>query len=353
VVPGRDPKRGTRGAPAQGNSGPKCAHCPQPAVEHIRYAGVHLCRSHFLGFVEKRVKRTVREQGGIPQGATVGVAVSGGKDSIVCLRLLHQILAPRLPPEQGGQSERGDVRLVVLSVDEGIKGYREAGLEAAAATAKALHLEHQVISNQKLLGLTMDEVHTVKQDQNECSYCGVFRRNALNHIAQETGCDLLATGHNLDDSAQAVLMNLTTGDPSRLARLGPHTHPKPGMVPRFLPLRWIPEREAALTAILQGWAYDDQECPYAVNAQRGLYRDMLLRLEQQQPGTRHSLLRTLDTLKPLLASLDDNAGQYGTCRICNGPASQELCQTCRLGDTVRARLSARRAQTGPPTPRTP
>lgn len=339
MVPSRTPRNGHDAPPAT----PSCSHCKKPAVEHIRYAGVHLCRDHFLGFVEKRVKRTVREQGGIPSGATVGVAVSGGKDSTVALRLMHRILRPRLRPEAGGDSEQGDVELIVLTADEGIQGYREEGIDVARETAKELGLEHRVAAYKDTIGATMDQVHTVKGQQNECSYCGVFRRNALNQLATEAACDILVTGHNLDDTAQAVLMNLTTGDPSRLARLGPHTDPKTGLVPRYLPLRWIPEREAALTAILEGWRVDTRECPYAVNAQRGLYRDILARLEREQPGTRHSLLRTLDALKPLVGTLDDQSSQsYGTCRVCNGPASGEVCQTCAMGETVRARLAAMR-----------
>lgn len=332
--PSRDPT-----APAH------CTHCPQPAVEHIRYAGVHLCKRHFLRFVEKRVKRTLREQGGIPSGARVGVAVSGGKDSTVALRLMHRILRPRLGAGAGGDTETGDVTLIVLTADEGIKGYRDEGIDVARETAQQLGLEHHVARYQDRFGATMDQVHTVKGDQNECSYCGVFRRTTLNDLAKQADCDILITGHNLDDTAQAVLMNLTTGDPSRLARLGPHTDTKNGLVPRLLPLRWIPEREAALTAILEDWRVDTRECPYSVNAQRGLYRDMLARLEQEQPGTRHSLLRTLDALKPVLPHLDEAQAPkaLGSCRICNGPASGEVCQTCRLGDTVRKRLLERAA----------
>lgn len=310
-------------------------------MEHIRYAGVHLCKQHFLRFVEKRVKRTLREQGGIPSGARVGVAVSGGKDSTVALRLMHRILRPRLGAKAGGDTDNGDVELIVLTADEGIQGYREEGIDVARETATELGLEHRVSSYQHQFGTTMDQVHTVKGNQNECSYCGVFRRHTLNDLAQRADCNILITGHNLDDTAQAVLMNLTTGDPSRLARLGPHTDTKDGLVPRLLPLRWIPEREAALTAILENWRVDTRECPYAVNAQRGLYRDMLARLEQAQPGTRHSLLRTQDALKPVLPYLEEEQKTLGSCRICHGPASGEVCQTCRLGDTVRKRLLER------------
>ena len=35
-----------------------------------------------------------------------------------------------------------------------------------------------------------------------CSYCGVFRRQALNIGAERSNADLIATGHNADDNAE-------------------------------------------------------------------------------------------------------------------------------------------------------
>jgi len=39
-----------------------CDRCGAPAVEWLRYSGEHLCRAHFLEFVERRVKREFRSQ---------------------------------------------------------------------------------------------------------------------------------------------------------------------------------------------------------------------------------------------------------------------------------------------------
>lgn len=319
---------------------PSCSHCAAPAVEHVRYAGVHLCRDHFVDFVRRRVKKELRKQGGIPTGATVGVAVSGGKDSIVTLQLLHEILRPRLGPDHGGTNPQGDLRLLVLTIDEGIAGYRAHGLRIARDTAAALGVPHHVLGYKDLVGVTMDQTSTVKGEQNECSFCGVFRRAALNTLARDTGCDLLVTGHNLDDTAQAVFMNLAGGDVARLNRLGPHRDVKEGLVPRRMPLRTIPEKEVYLTALLSDWPIDDHECPYAANSQRFLYRDLLSRMERATPGTRHAFLQTLETLRPHLHDIDAaKGGRLGTCSTCGEPASGDLCKTCDLGQTVRDRLA--------------
>ena len=41
-----------------------------------------------------------------------------------------------------------------------------------------------------------------------CSFCGVFRRQSLNALAEKTNAKAMALGHNLDDMAQSILMNL-------------------------------------------------------------------------------------------------------------------------------------------------
>ena len=43
--------------------------------------------------------------------------------------------------------------------------------------------------------------------KNDCTLCGVFRRQALDHGAATLGVDHIVTGHNADDIAETVLIN--------------------------------------------------------------------------------------------------------------------------------------------------
>ena len=112
-------------------------------------------------------------------------------------------------------------------------------------------MEHHVAKFKDVVDLTMDEVSSLLGHRTPCAYCGVFRRKCMNLKAREIGADVLATGHNLDDAAQAILMNFTRGDVERLARMGPHEKVQPGLVPRIMPLRQIPEKEVYLYALLR------------------------------------------------------------------------------------------------------
>lgn len=294
-----------------------CDRCPQPSVAWLRYSGERFCGDHLRDSVERRVKRELKRQGGLPKGR-VAVAYSGGKDSTTVLHLVHDLV-----------SERRDTELIAVTIDEGIQGYRPASLEIARRVTQRLGVEHVIKRTQDLMGATMDEIHARDAGLGACSYCGVSRRRLMNDAARELGATRLVTGHNLDDTAQSILMNLTTADLDKLAKIGPHESVQPGLVPRLLPLRVIPEAEVYLYAHLRGLEWHDEECPYAAKAARGVYRDILYRLEEARPGTRHSLLRTLDSLRPVLGQVTEMA-PIGTCVSCGEPTSGTVCKVCQM-----------------------
>lgn len=301
----------------------RCDSCALAAVTLIPYSGAHMCRAHFAGFVERRAKAEIRRQLPHPSGARIGVAVSGGKDSLACLQILHDVLGTRR-----------DVELLALTVDEGIAGYRAGGVEAASALCKQLAVEHRVVRFADAFGTTTDEIVLLQPDTAPCASCGVLRRSALNRAAGESACTHLATGHNLDDVAQTVLMNVARADVVRLARLGPHlAPPTDGMVPRLMPLRRIPEREVALYALIRGLPAHIAECPHSRDANRQLYRELVLRMEAAEPGTRHRLLAFHDRLAPMLRSLPSEPVR--ACRECGQPASGDVCKACQYVGSVK------------------
>jgi uncharacterized protein (TIGR00269 family) len=299
-----------------------CSKCSAPAITLIRYSGQHLCRAHFLDFVERRAKAELRRQVDFRGGETVAVGLSGGKDSSAATLLLHEVLGGR----------RG-MHLVAVTVDEGIAAYRPGGLEAARHLCASLGVEHVVVGYRERFGATMDEVVERDPEAIPCGYCGVFRRGSLNAAARELGADYLVTGLNLDDTAQGILMNLCRGDIPKLARLGPHTARKEGLVPRLQPLRTIPEKEVYLYAMLRGLRFHDATCPHAERAQRLRFRDMVMRLEGASPGTRHALLASYEELRPLLAERYA-AEDPGRCERCGEPATLRICRACELTERL-------------------
>ena len=299
-----------------------CSKCKKPAVTFIRYNGTHLCNDHFIEYFERRVKKDIKKQGRTEGNSKIAVAVSGGKDSTVALYVIHDIF-----------SKRANIDLFGITVDEGIRGYRDESIKFAAKNCKKLGIKHHIISFEDIIGKTMDEIASLKDELGECSYCGVFRRLCLNKKSKELRIDKLVTGHNLDDTAQSILMNFVNGDMQKLARLGPHKKVQPGLVPRVLPLCTIPEKEVALYAIIKNIDFHDAECPYSTRALRGDFRDIIDNLEFKNPGTRHSILNSYDGIKDMLLEKYPPA-ELNKCLECGEPTAQELCKACLLKDRI-------------------
>jgi len=328
-----------------------CTKCDREAVMHAAYSGAHLCETHFCESVEKRVRRRVREDSLIPADATPEdpdtwvVGLSGGKDSVVLTEILHETFA-----------EDPRVELVALTIHEGIEGYRDESVDACVELAADLDLRHELVSYEEEFGVRMDDV--VEDDPENmaaCAYCGVFRRDLLESYAAEYGADKLLTGHNLDDEAQTALMNVLEGDVEQLAKhfdaslggfdqrseAGPDArHDQDEFVPRAKPLRDVPEKEVALYAHLRDLPAHITECPHASEAYRGEIQELLLELEENHPGTRHSIMAGYEELAAMAADRYKGDGEdgpdLGECVDCGATTTRERCRKCSLLESLGA-----------------
>jgi uncharacterized protein (TIGR00269 family) len=292
----------------------KCQRCSKSAVIYQKYSNTHLCRTHFITDVERKIKRDIRKFRMVQKGERIAVALSGGKDSIVLLYVLDKIF-----------QNRKDLELSAITIDEGIIGYRKRTLEYAVKLTHDLGIPHTIRSFGERFGVTLDEL-TKKKEHAACTLCGVLRKNLLNRTARELGTDKLAIGHNLDDESQTILMNYLRGDMDRLKRMLPNVK-QPGLVMRIKPLRSIPEKEVALYGFMNDLPVSMDECPYAGEALRNEIREMLNNYEVKHPGTKYSLLGGYETIAEALRSPDN---QIATCRICGEPGSDTVCKTCKL-----------------------
>lgn len=314
---------------------PSCDECRVPAVVHQPYSGRRYCGHHLDKSVRKKVGKELRKQLPLSGKPTVIlVAISGGKDSAVLLTMLHDLIG-----------NRPDVTLIGGCVDEGIDGYRPPSMLAAQDLCKGLGIQFEHTAFRDLDFIDMDEVVTRMDEAKQrntsapttaCAYCGVFRRQGINALARRVNADVVALGHNLDDVAQTVMMNLVAGEVERSLRMAPHTdRPEDGLAPRIVPLRWIPEQEVHLVALHRNLPIHHEVCPNAEGAQRWRMRETVASLEEDRPGTRHGLVRTLDAIRSMATQQTDSTMQ--ACPACAGPSSNGTCKACEMRDVLNLR----------------
>jgi uncharacterized protein (TIGR00269 family) len=297
-------------------SAPTCTKChDRPSVYHRPYSGERLCPTCFKASLRERVQGAINRFDMLDHWSRVAVGVSGGKDSLTLLHILKGI-------EEGTHGSE----LIAITVDEGIKGYRDEALGIVERACRAMGVEWRLVSFRDLFGSTMDDIAARERSLGACSFCGVLRRRALNEAAKEVDADRLATGHTLDDMAQSALLNLLRGDIGKMASLDPGGYTSPGFVRRIKPLCEVPERETTLYAYLQGFELQSTPCPYAGEAMREDARAFLGDMEARRPGTLFTIYNTALKLIPATAS----PTAMKTCKICGEPSVGETCRVCQL-----------------------
>jgi len=310
-----------------------CSRCGErPSYYTRRYSGESLCAPCFQETTVEKVKRTISKYGMLRRGERVGVAVSGGKDSLSLLKILHELNAG---PSSSGRSE-----LVALTVDEGVKGYRDEAIEHARGLCDELGVEQVTVSYSDLFGFSLDQALDWKDDRelSSCSMCGVFRRRAIDEAAVRAKVDVVATAHNLDDYVQTFMMNLLHGDVERLAWLDPSTYDADFPVRRVKPLTEVYEEEVALYAFLSKIPFQSASCPYMHEGLRSEVRDYLNELESKHPGMKNVLMASALGVTSRLSKdgRSDGAGAKTTvpCAKCGKPSSKGVCGVCRMTQIV-------------------
>jgi len=301
--------------------------CKRRDAVYMRpYSGEKLCTKCFMSSIEDKIRATVAKYEMFQHDDKIMVAVSGGKDSVTLLHILAKI-----------EKNFPKASLCAVTVDEGIKGYRDQALKFAVKNCRKLNVKHVVTSFKDLFGVKLDELVKLIEEKTQaqgeltpCAYCGVLRRRALNIAAREAGVDKLATAHNLDDETQTILLNMVHGDALRIARVKPFlTERHPKLVPRVKPLCEVPEKEIAFYAYLRQIEFQGVPCPYASAALRNDIRVMLNRMEEKHAGIKFTLFKSAERIRPALEKMAEEA-KLRECKFCGEPTVDNVCKLCSM-----------------------
>lgn len=292
-----------------------CKNCYKHPVIQLTNNNIKLCKSCFIKYFERKFMKALAKYEMIKTGDKVGVAVSSGKDSFSLLHLLNKF-----------REQKKDFSLTAISIDEGVQGYRRfKDLKTYCAKNK---IELKIYYFKEEFGCTLDQM-IKRLNKKSCTICGILRRNLLNKKARELRLDKLATGHNLDDEAQSILMNQFKGNIRRSAILGPVTgvveHAR--FVRRIKPLYFLTERETEAYALLKELPIELCHCPHAASSFRNSVKKFLNDFEDKYPGTKHGIINSFLELRPILKKMYKDR-EIKTCKECGEPCSQEECMTC-------------------------
>ena len=137
-----------------------CGLCSERrAVLRRPKTGEQICKECFYAVFENEIHDTISSSGMFKPGQRVAIGASGGKDSTVLAYVL------KLLNERHGYG----LELFLLSIDEGITGYRDDSLETVKRNQQQYALPLKIVSYEELYGWTMDQIVQKVGRKNNCT----------------------------------------------------------------------------------------------------------------------------------------------------------------------------------------
>lgn len=289
-------------------------------VFNRQYSGETLCKRCFLSSIEEKTQKTINKFSMLRHEDRVAVAVSGGKDSLSLLYVLTQLFERnhRAPP-------------IAITVDEGIRNYRDESLAIVKEFCANLNIENKVISFKELYGRGMDEamLERPSSKMSSCSICGTFRRRAIDLAAECVNANVIATAHNLDDQLQTFMINMMAGD---IQRIG-WTYPCPS-TPRYHNLKKIKpfceiyEKEIVFYALQRNIPFQTEDCPYMDESIRTQIREFINTLEARRPGIKYNLYNSILKISKNLRNIPTDISPQ-RCHKCGHASTSRICSVCK------------------------
>ena len=297
----------------------KCDRCEEQAAYTRKYSGESLCSACFSKSIAKKTAKTISRYNMIRHGQLVAVAVSGGKDSLVLLKIINEM------------ARMHHFNIIAITIDEGIPGYRNEALEIVEKFCSELDVRHKVYSYKNLFEMTLDEALDVREDQkitsSSCSICGTLRRRAMDYAAKDNGADIIATGHNLDDTLQTFLINMLSGDTTKIGWMDPDTSAK-NSIRKIKPFCEIYESEIVFYAFTNDIPFQSEPCPHMNEGVRTEIREFLNALEGRHAGVKNGLYQSVLKVSAALKSTDTK--KRTRCVRCGNESTGETCSVCSV-----------------------
>ena len=219
------------------------------------------------------VRRCVEDYHMISPGDKIAVGVSGGKDSLVLLKLLS------------GLRQYMEFDLEAITIDMGL-GMDYSGIEAMC---RELDVPYSIIKTE-IAPIIFD----YRKEKNPCSMCSKMRRGALNQALLDRGLTKLALGHHYDDAVETLMMNLLFE--GRIGCFQPVTNLDRTGIIQIRPMLYIHEKTVDSFATRFELPVVVNRCPVDKQTKREEIKNLVYELSSTYPDLKERIFGAMQRL---------------------------------------------------------
>jgi tRNA 2-thiocytidine biosynthesis protein TtcA len=245
------------------------------ALSSMFLAGVVM--AYWQKEIRSLVGKAIHHYGLIQDGDRILVGVSGGKDSLTLLHLLHE------------RRERVPVHyeLIPVHIDLGFSPGRAPILKGFF---EAIGLPYQIEFTD--IGR---RANSPENRENPCFLCAWERRKRIFRLAHQFKCNKIALGHHKDDIIETLLLNIFyTGEISTMV---PSQTLFKGRMTLIRPLALLEEKKIERFAREEGLPFGPSGCPSSGETKRKEVKELIETLGKRNRRVKGNIFRSLTNIK--------------------------------------------------------
>ncbi len=247
---------------------------PMKALEEIENS----IRTVYRKNIWNKFVKAVNEYEMIEKGDKIAIGVSGGKDSLLLVKLFHELKKDR--------SRQFEFKAVSLN-----PGFRQSDLDNFKKNLEKLNIDCEIIDTD------IWKIANEKAKDYPCFLCAKMRRGILYRKVEEYGFNKLTLGHHFDDVIETTMINMFYA--GTVKTMTPKVKSTSGKLTLIRPLIYV--READIIEYTKENGIRAMNCGCTIEAgktssKRREVKELLASLEEKNPGIKQSIFNSVKNI---------------------------------------------------------
>ncbi len=244
---------------------------PMKNVEEIEES----IRTTYRKMIWSKFVKAINDFNLIEDGDKIAIGVSGGKDSLLLVKLFHEL--------KKDKSRNFEFKAVSLN-----PGFRQSDLDNFKKNLEKLNIDCEIIDT------NIWEIANEKAKDYPCFLCAKMRRGILYKKVEEFGYNKLTLGHHFDDVIETTMINILYA--GTVKTMTPKVLSTSGNLSLIRPLVYVKEEDIIKYTKRNGILAMNCGCTIEAgktSSKRREVKNLLADLEEKHPGVKQSVFNAM------------------------------------------------------------